>query len=130
MESKPPKHTFQIWREDYLKGATLNECQYEWALLAADRLNAVGLITNQTWMEMVRLANAALINGDKSKWSDKRLCENVRYVKVVLGWIRANQKGLTAMKIEFIYNPSNPYLVVKDGVEIGAMIDNVLYRFD
>ncbi len=34
------------------------------------------------------------------------------------------------MKIEFIYNPSNPYLVVKDGVEIGAMIDNVLYRFD
>ena len=81
-------------------------------------------------MEMVRLANAALINGEKSKWTDNRLCENVRYVKVIARLNQRQSKGLTAMKNEFTYNPSNPYLVVKDGVEIGAMIDNVLYRFD
>jgi hypothetical protein len=57
VHSEPP---FLIWRNKYLK-LILNESEYYRATLAAEKLKEEGVISNETWREMVRQANDALI---------------------------------------------------------------------
>ena len=34
------------------------------------------------------------------------------------------------MDKDFLYNPATPYLVLRNGQEIGALVAGILYRFD
>ncbi len=57
---------FLIWRKEHLKYFILDEVEYDRALLDAERLKAEGMVTHETWREMVRQANEALIRNTKA----------------------------------------------------------------
>ncbi|KAB5626887.1 hypothetical protein F7234_00425 [Pseudomonas putida] len=61
MESKKGTAAMLEWRERFVGTGIASERDYEQALVCAERLEQAGAINVGEWIELVKLANAALV---------------------------------------------------------------------
>ncbi|MGE7991471.1 hypothetical protein ACQKPE_10560 [Pseudomonas sp. NPDC089554] len=61
MECKKGPAAMLEWRGRFLEAQVLGEREYDQALQCAEQLERSGVISAQEWVELVRLANAALL---------------------------------------------------------------------
>lgn len=61
MERKKDTAAVLEWRDRYLSKGILQEEDYDQALRRADELEHCGMINTMEWVQLVRLANAALL---------------------------------------------------------------------
>ncbi|WP_060482738.1 hypothetical protein [Pseudomonas sp. NBRC 111119] len=61
MESKKGASAMLEWRARFLAKGALDEPRYHTALHDAQALERAGLISTREWIELVKLANAALL---------------------------------------------------------------------
>lgn len=65
METTKGASAILEWRMRFLEEGAFEECTYHQALLAAQRLQLSGLIDLAEWIELVRLANTALLRAQR-----------------------------------------------------------------
>lgn len=61
MECKKGTSAMLEWRSRFLAEGSLDEQGYDQALRNAETLEQTGVISTQEWIELVRLANSALL---------------------------------------------------------------------
>lgn len=61
MECKKGTSAMLEWRSRFLADGTLDEQGYDQALRNAETLEQAGVISTLEWIELVRLANSALL---------------------------------------------------------------------
>ncbi|MEB6590995.1 MULTISPECIES: hypothetical protein [Pseudomonas] len=61
MECKKGTSAMLEWRSHFLAEGTLDERRYDQALRNAEALERAGVISTPEWIELVKLANSALL---------------------------------------------------------------------